>query len=82
MKSNQSRSPTHAVVTYRTTTAALHSQQILASAGYAVRVVDVPRSLSTDCCQGLLVLWEDREEIARELEGAGVPYVAILPWPG
>jgi hypothetical protein len=82
LKPNGSRSPTHAVVTYHTTTAALHSQQILEAAGYAVRVIDVPRSLSTDCCQGLLVLWKDREAIAHKLEGAGVTYLAVLPWPG
>ncbi|MCD6303043.1 MAG: DUF3343 domain-containing protein [Anaerolineae bacterium] len=82
MTSDERRFPTHGVVTYRTTTAALRSEQILTSAGYAVRIVDVPRSLASDCCQGLRILWADREEIAQALDGAGVPYVAILAWPG
>lgn len=75
-------SPTYGVVTYRTTTAALHSERLLTRAGYTVRVVDVPRSLSSDCCLGLRVLWSQREVIAQALDEAGVPYVAVLPWPG
>jgi len=74
--------PTYGVVTYRTTTAALHSERILLRAGFAVRVVDVPRSLSSDCCLGLRIPWVDREAIMRALDEAGVPYVAILAWPG
>ena len=82
MDARADRSPTYGVVTYRTTSAALHSERILARAGLAVRVIDVPRSLSTDCCQGVRIAWEQREAVARTLDEAGVPYVAVLRWPG
>ncbi len=81
MTARDDRPPTYGVVTYRTTSAALHSERILTRAGLSVRVIDVPRSLSTDCCQGLRIAWQDREAAARALDEAGVPYVAILRWP-
>lgn len=82
MSERPDRPPTYGVVTYRTTSAALHSERILERAGLAARVIDVPRSLSTDCCQGVRILWEERQAVARALDEAGVPYVAILRWPG
>ena len=82
MGTQDERPPTYGVVTYRTTSAALHSERILARAGRAARVIDVPRSLSTDCCQGVRITWEEREAVARALDEAGVPYVAVLRWPG
>ena len=81
MGTHKDRPPTYGVITYRTTSAALHSERILTRAGLSVRVIDVPRSLSTDCCQGVRIAWEAREAAARALEEAGVPYVAILSWP-
>ena len=73
--------PKHGVVVYRTTTAALHSEKVLRKAGYDVRVVDVPRSLSTDCCLGLRISWALREEVSAALDEAEIEYVAVREWP-
>jgi len=81
MGTHKDRPPTYGVITYRTTSAALHSERILTRAGLSVRVIDVPRSLSTDCCQGVRIAWADRETAAHALDEACVPYVAILRWP-
>lgn len=73
--------PDYGIVVYRTTSAAVRSEKVLREQGYEVRVVAVPRSLSTDCCLGLRVPWDSREKIADALEGAGIEFVALREWP-
>lgn len=73
--------PSYGIVVYRTTTAALRSERVLRAGGHAVRVVDVPRSLSTDCCLGVRFSWAEREAVTAALDEAGVEYVAVREWP-
>ena len=73
--------PHHGVVVYATTSAAMRSEKVLRRAGYRVKIVPVPRSLSTDCCLGLRFPWDQREQIEKELRRTGVEYVAVYPFP-
>lgn len=72
----------HGIVTYETTTAAMASEKLLLGQGYRVVVVAVPRSISTDCCQGLRIPWADRAAVELALRAAGIPYVALFEWEG
>jgi|YNPNPStandDraft_1061719.scaffolds.fasta_scaffold25389_3 hypothetical protein len=72
----------YGVVVFRTTTAVMRSEKLLSMAGFQVKIIPVPRTLSTDCCQGLRILWGDRVAVQRALERAGVDYVAVYPLEG
>lgn len=74
--------PSYGVVVFGTTTAVMRSEKLLSAAGFAVKIIPVPRSLSTDCCQGLRISWDDRVAVQRALERAGVEYVAVYPLEG
>jgi len=49
----------------------MRAEKVLKDAGVDVRVVPVPRSLSSDCGLALLFPWEDRETCVQALEEAG-----------
>jgi len=68
------------VVVYESTSAACASERVLQRAGIDMRLVAVPRSLSTDCCLGVRFHWADREMVEGILREAGIPFVAIYPW--
>jgi hypothetical protein len=69
----------YGVVTFRTTSAAYASEKALLRAGLQVKVIPVPRSLSTDCCLGLRIEWPQREAVQEALRRAGVAFVAVFP---
>ncbi len=47
--------------------AALASEKLLRAKGYAAKVVAVPRSISTDCCLGVRIVWAEREAVVAAL---------------
>lgn len=69
------------VVVYETSTAAYASERVLQRAGLEAKVIPVPRSLSTDCCLGLRIRWDDREQAQELLRAAGIAFVAVFEWP-
>lgn len=70
------------VVVFRTTTAAMRSDKVLRATGYEVKLIDVPRSLSADCCLGLRFLWGQCDEVRQVLVGEGVEFVGLHELPG
>ena len=70
----------HGVVILASTSAAYAGESALRQAGLGVKIVPVPRSLSTDCCLGLQVTWGERERVLELLQNAGIPFVELLPW--
>jgi len=71
----------HGVVVFQSTSAAYASEKAVLRAGLEARIIGVPRSLSTDCCLGLRVRWEERAQMEEILRRARIEFVAIYPWP-
>jgi hypothetical protein len=70
----------HGVVVFQSTTAAYASEKAVQKAGLEGKIIGVPRSLSTDCCLGLRVRWEERAQVEEVLRRAKIDFVAIYPW--
>ena len=67
----------YGVVLFHTTSAAIRSEKVLKKAGIAVRLIPVPRELSSDCGISARFPWDQvervREALAREtVENAGL----------
>lgn len=64
-----------AVFTFASVYHALRAEKIVGDKGFSVKMVPVPRILSS-CCQGLglCVMPECREQAAKALEQAGLSY--------
>lgn len=71
----------YGVVIYRTTSAAYASEKALRLWGLRAKVIPVPRSLSTDCCLGLRIAWEARDQVRHLLNREEIPFEALFPWP-
>jgi len=71
----------HGVVVYRSTSAAFASEKVLQDAGFQVRIIPVPRSVSTDCCLGLRIRWAQHEQVQEVLRREGIEFVDMFPWP-
>ena len=51
---------------------ALRAEKIIKGKGLAIKLIPVPRHLSSDCGVCLRIPWEDKEKILDMLEAAGV----------
>lgn len=72
----------YGVVVYSSQSAAYAGEKAVQRAGLECKIIGVPRSLSTDCCLGLRVRWDQRAQVEEVLRRAGIAFVAIYPWPG
>ncbi len=71
----------HGVVVFQSTSAAYASEKAVQRAGLEAMIIGVPRSLSTDCCLGLRVCWEERAQVEDLLRQARIDFVGIYLWP-
>ncbi len=69
----------YGVVLFHTTNAALQAEKVLRQGGVAVKLIPVPRKLSTDCGVALRFPWEEVEKVRERVEGAGVEILGIHP---
>lgn len=67
------------VVLLGSTSAALRSEKVLQQAGIEIRLIPVPRELSSNCGIAVRFAWADREEVSRALDEAGVEPEGIHP---
>jgi hypothetical protein len=67
------------VVLLPSTAAALRSEKVLEQAGLAIRLIPVPRELSSNCGIAVRFAWADREAVEAALSTARVDYQAIHP---
>lgn len=67
----------HAHVLFHSTHHALWAEEVLGEAGLTVKVVSVPRQLSSDCGYCVQLLTEDVERARSALETAGVEFEQI-----
>lgn len=52
----------------------MQAEKVLKAAGVDIRLMPVPRQLSSDCGLSIAFFLDDRERATVELEGAGCPW--------
>jgi len=67
----------YGVVLFYTTSSAIRAEKLLTKEGYAVRLVPMPRQLSSDCGIALRFDWQQHEQIKSALDKAQVEIDAI-----
>ena len=65
------------VLLFHSTSGAVRAEKVLQSAGLEVRLIPVPRHLSSDCGVALRFDWVCVEEAASLLEKAGVVFESL-----
>ena len=65
------------VVLFYSTSAAIRAEKVTSEAGLAVKLIPVPRNLSSDCGVALRFDWDDRAEVEGLLEATDVPFDSI-----
>ena len=60
---------------------ALRAEKLLKEKGFLVKLIPVPRQLSSDCGVCLRIPWEEQKAIGQILEEAGVKMEGNLPLP-
>jgi hypothetical protein len=68
---------TFGVVLFHTTTAALRSEKTLKKAGFVVKLIPVPRELSSNCGIALRFDWSSSGQIKEALENAHVEIAGV-----
>ena len=67
------------VILFYTTSSALKAEKMLIKVGLEVKLIPVPRELSSDCGIALRFNWKDHEQIASHLVSASVEIDSIHP---
>ena len=67
----------YGVVLFYTTSSAIRAEKLLKKEGYAVRLIPVPRHLSSDCGIALRFDWQQCEQVRSALAKAQVEIDAI-----
>ncbi|MHB0876018.1 MAG: DUF3343 domain-containing protein [Anaerolineae bacterium] len=62
--------PTYGIVLVSSTEHALVAEQTLLAAGLKVRLIPVPRTISSECGMSVRFSWPDREQVERILRPA------------
>ena len=73
--------PVYGVVLLHRTSAALRSEMVLLAAGLTVRLIPVPREVSSNCGISVRFLWTDRAIVDATLSDAGIDVDAIHRLP-
>ena len=66
----------YGVALFHTTSAALRSEKLAKQAGLRVKLIPVPRQLSSDCGISLRFGWQDEAVVRQLLADAGVDVVS------
>ena len=67
----------YGVVLVHTTSAALRGEKVLQRANLTVKLIPVPRELSSDCGIALRFLWEEQEAVEAALHAAGLDVAGV-----
>ena len=67
----------YGVVLFYTTSAALRGEKILKAAGIVVKLIPVPRELSSSCGISLRFLWPDADRIQELLSSAKTDFEGV-----
>jgi hypothetical protein len=69
--------PTYGVVLLHSTSAAIRAEKLTKGAGLKVKLIPVPRQLSSDCGISLRFEWDRADEVRSVLETKGVEIQGI-----
>jgi len=69
----------YGVILFPSTHFALQAEKLIQGKGFAIKLIPVPRQLSSDCGVCLRILWEEREQILRILKNKGVSVEGMVP---
>ncbi|MHB1295722.1 MAG: DUF3343 domain-containing protein [Anaerolineae bacterium] len=69
----------YGVVLFYTTAAALRGEKLAKEAGLKIKLIPVPRELSSNCGVALRFPWTERDQMAAALDQAGLEYAGIHP---
>jgi hypothetical protein len=72
---------TQGVILFPSVHFALRAEKVSKERGFSVKVIPVPRQLSSDCGVCLRIPWEQKEEIQQALEESGIKIEKIHPLP-
>ena len=62
----------YGVLLFDSTQGALKAEKVLKKAGYLIKMIPVPRQISSDCGVCVRFLWKDRGGVESELRAAKV----------
>ncbi len=71
--------PAQGVVLFPSVHSALKAEKLTKGKGFSVKLIPVPRHLSSDCGVCLRIPWEDKGPIQQTLIEAGVPIETVHP---
>ncbi|HSR12120.1 MAG TPA: DUF3343 domain-containing protein [Thermodesulfobacteriota bacterium] len=69
----------YGVVLFPSVHFAMRAEKAVKEKGLAVKLIPIPRHLSSDCGVGLRFLWEDKTAIEQILKLAAVPFDSLHP---
>ena len=69
------------IVTFPSTHHALRAERIAREKGLDVKMIPVPREISSDCNMGMKILGQEEDTAKEVLTGAGVK-CEFVSWPG
>ena len=67
------------VILFHTTSAAFRAEKVLLAAGLEVKLVPVPRSVSSDCGVAGRFDWAIKDEVVAALEAGSVLVADVMP---
>jgi hypothetical protein len=67
----------YGVALFHSTQGALRAEKLLRAAGLTVKLIPVPRQLSSDCGVCVRFLWRDQAKVEAELERAGLEIAGV-----
>ncbi|MGQ9516378.1 MAG: DUF3343 domain-containing protein [Anaerolineae bacterium] len=70
-------SPQYGVVLFDSTQRAIQAERVLKAAGLPVKLIPVPRQISSDCGVCLRFLWEDHQRVEEVLHLHRVLFAGI-----
>jgi hypothetical protein len=71
--------PDWSVVLFHSTSSAIRAESLARQAGIEVKLIPVPRQLSSDCGVCLRVVISDTDRVRQVLDGGRVEYDSIYP---
>jgi hypothetical protein len=71
----------YGVILFYTTSSVMKAEKILLKGNFAVKLIPVPRELSSDCGIALRFNWDDKERVTSLLESANVEIDSVHKLP-
>lgn len=70
----------YGIILFHTTSAAMRAEKVLSREGFPIKLIPVPRELSSDCGVSLRFDWNQQEQVRLVLDKAKVEIAGIHPY--